>query len=90
LGISLLHLTVQPLDDLGLLQFVEAVSPEARGDVDSQITLVDVGRPLVEVEMERSYISDLERGTRNPSVRTLGRLAQALDVEPKALLDAAA
>ena len=43
----------------------------------------------LEVEMERSYISDLERGTRNPSVRALGRLAQALDVEPKALLDAA-
>lgn len=42
----------------------------------------------LEVEMERSYISDLERGTRNPSVRALGRLAQALNVEPKALLDA--
>ena len=40
-----------------------------------------------EVEMERSYVSDLERGTRNPSVRVLGRLAEALDVEPRALLD---
>lgn len=37
--------------------------------------------------MERSYVSDLERGTRNPSVRALGRLADALGVEPKQLLE---
>ena len=36
--------------------------------------------------LKRSYLSDLERGTRNPSVRTLGRLAIALDVEMAALL----
>ena len=41
----------------------------------------------LEVGMERSYISDLERGTRNPSVRALGRLAEALSVEPAALLE---
>ena len=41
----------------------------------------------LEVGMERSYISDLERGTRNPSVRALGRLAEALDIQPSALLD---
>ena len=40
----------------------------------------------LEVEMERSYVSDLERGTRNPSVRALGRLADALGVEPHLLL----
>ena len=40
-----------------------------------------------EAEMERSYVSDLERGTRNPSVRALGRLAKALGVEPHSLLD---
>lgn len=39
-----------------------------------------------ETEMERSYVSDLERGTRNPSVRALGRLAEALGVEPHLLL----
>lgn len=39
-----------------------------------------------EAEMKRSYLSDLERGTRNPSVRALGRLAKALDVEPADLL----
>lgn len=40
----------------------------------------------LETEMERSYVSDLERGTRNPSVRALGRLALALEVEPHQLL----
>jgi len=35
---------------------------------------------------KRSYLSDLERGTRNPSVRALGRLAAALNVAPSALL----
>jgi len=35
---------------------------------------------------KRGYLSDLERGTRNPSVRALGRIASALDVEPAALL----
>jgi len=42
----------------------------------------------LEVGMERSYVSDLERGTRNPSVRALGRLAEALGVEPGFLLEA--
>lgn len=37
--------------------------------------------------IKRSYISDLERGTRNPSVRALGRLADALGIEPKQLLE---
>jgi transcriptional regulator with XRE-family HTH domain len=36
--------------------------------------------------MKRSYLSDLERGTRNPSVRALGRLADALKVEPEELV----
>ena len=37
-------------------------------------------------DMKRSYLSDLERGKRNPSVRALGRLADALSVEPGSLL----
>ncbi|WP_315763868.1 helix-turn-helix transcriptional regulator [Sphingomonas sp. Y38-1Y] len=41
----------------------------------------------LEAGMKRSYVSDLERGTRNPSVRALGRLAEALGIEPKQLLD---
>ena len=39
-----------------------------------------------EAGMERSYVSDVERGTRNPSVRALGRLAVALSVRPDELL----
>jgi transcriptional regulator with XRE-family HTH domain len=40
----------------------------------------------LEAGMERSYVSDLERGQRNPSVRALGRLAKALRVQPSLLL----
>jgi transcriptional regulator with XRE-family HTH domain len=40
----------------------------------------------LEAGMKRSYLSDLERGTRNPSVRALGRLATALKVQPHELL----
>jgi transcriptional regulator with XRE-family HTH domain len=40
----------------------------------------------LDADMKRSYLSDLERGTRNPSVRALGRLAAALGVEPSHLL----
>ena len=36
--------------------------------------------------MKRSYLSDMERGVRNPSVRALGRLAAALKVSPDELL----
>lgn len=42
----------------------------------------------LDAEMERSYVSDLERGTRNPSVRAVGRLAEALGIEPHLLLAA--
>ncbi|WP_081703526.1 MULTISPECIES: helix-turn-helix domain-containing protein [Brevundimonas] len=37
--------------------------------------------------MKRSYLSDLERGTRNPSVRALERLALGLSIHPAKLLD---
>ena len=43
-----------------------------------------------EVGMERGYISDLERGQRNPTVQALGRLANALGIEPHLLLLSAA
>lgn len=36
--------------------------------------------------MKRSYLSDMERGTRNPSVRALERIAAALDITPDTLL----
>lgn len=41
----------------------------------------------LESGMKRSYVSDLERGTRNPTVRALGRLAIALGVDPSTLLE---
>lgn len=40
----------------------------------------------LEAGMKRAYVSDLERGTRNPSVRALARLADALQVDPAELL----
>lgn len=40
----------------------------------------------LDADMKRSYVSDLERGLRNPSVRALGRLAAALGVDPRDLL----
>jgi len=39
-----------------------------------------------DADMKRSYVSDLERGTRNPSVRALGRIADALGVTAADLL----
>lgn len=44
-------------------------------------------RLALDAGMERSYVSDLERGMRNPSVRALGRLAAALEIEPRRLLE---
>lgn len=44
-------------------------------------------RLAVDAGMERGYVRDLEHGTRNPSVRALGRLADALGIEPKLLLE---
>lgn len=41
----------------------------------------------LEANMKRSYVSDLERGTRNPSVKAIERLAVALDVLPRDLLE---
>lgn len=36
--------------------------------------------------MKRSYLSDLERGTRNPSIKAIERIAVALGTEPWMLL----
>jgi transcriptional regulator with XRE-family HTH domain len=40
----------------------------------------------LETDMKRSYLSDLERGVRNPSIKAIERLAQALKVEAWSLL----
>lgn len=39
-----------------------------------------------EAGMKRGYLSDLERGVRNPTIRALARLATALSVDPQSLL----
>lgn len=38
-------------------------------------------------DLHRTYISDIERGTRNVSLDNIERIAKALGVEPKDLLD---
>jgi transcriptional regulator with XRE-family HTH domain len=35
--------------------------------------------------LNRAYLSDVERGDRNPTVQVAGRIAKALGVEPKEL-----
>jgi len=40
-----------------------------------------------EMERDRSYISGLELGQRNPTVLTLWHLAQALGTQPKAFFE---
>jgi transcriptional regulator with XRE-family HTH domain len=37
-------------------------------------------RLSIETKVDRSYISEIERGTRNPSLTTLSKLAKALDI----------
>jgi transcriptional regulator with XRE-family HTH domain len=36
----------------------------------------------------RSYMSDVERGVRNPTLMVVERIAQALDIDPAELLEA--
>lgn len=40
--------------------------------------------------LDRTYISGVERGVRNPTVVVVSELAQALDVAPARLLDESA
>ena len=42
-----------------------------------------------EVDLDRTYVSGIERGVRNPTVATLLRLTRALGVPPSAMLKAA-
>ena len=35
--------------------------------------------------VHRTYVSDVERGVRNPTVKVIWKLAEALDTEPSAL-----
>ena len=40
-----------------------------------------------EADLHRTYISDLERGARNPTIEVVDKLAVALDVSVGTLLD---
>lgn len=40
-------------------------------------------------EMDRTYVSGIERGVRNPTLKIVGRLAKALGTPPSRLLAAA-
>ena len=42
-----------------------------------------------EVELDRTYVSGIERGVRNPTVATLLRLTKTLGITPSALLKVA-
>ena len=39
-----------------------------------------------EAGLHRTYVSDIERGARNPTIRIVAQLADALDVEPADLV----
>jgi transcriptional regulator with XRE-family HTH domain len=36
--------------------------------------------------LDRTYISDIERGVRNPSVKSIEKIAKAFKIEPAKLL----
>jgi transcriptional regulator with XRE-family HTH domain len=42
-----------------------------------------------EAELDRTYVSGIERGVRNPTLTTIWKLAEALGVTPSRLLKAA-
>ncbi|HET6203379.1 MAG TPA: helix-turn-helix transcriptional regulator [Planctomycetota bacterium] len=42
-----------------------------------------------EAELDRTYVSGVERGVRNPTVRVVARLASALGVRPSTLFRSA-
>lgn len=40
----------------------------------------------LEAELDRTYVSGVERGVRNPTVTVVARIAKALKIEPDRLL----
>jgi transcriptional regulator with XRE-family HTH domain len=40
-----------------------------------------------EAKIHRTYVSDIERGARNPTIMVIEKLAAALEVKPGQLLD---
>jgi transcriptional regulator with XRE-family HTH domain len=72
-----------PADARFLVAFGDAVRAERERKGLSQ---EDLG---FEAELDRTYVSGIERGVRNPTVVTIRRLAAALDVAPSRLMRAA-
>lgn len=66
---------------MGLLQLFGRNVRRARLAADmSQAKLADA------TGIKREYLSDVERGLRNPSIALLGRISDALKVDPAELL----
>ena len=72
-----------PADRRFLVAFGEAVRAERERRGLSQEGLG------FEAELDRTYVSGIERGVRNPTVVTIRRIAAALGVAPSRLLRAA-
>ena len=72
-----------PADARFLVAFGEAVRAERERKGLSQEALG------FEAELDRTYVSGIERGVRNPTVVTIRRLAAALGVAPSRLMKSA-
>jgi len=72
-----------PSDTRFLVAFGEAVRAERERKGLSQEALG------FEAELDRTYVSGIERGVRNPTVVTIRRIAEALGVAPSRLMKAA-
>jgi len=72
-----------PADARFLVAFGDAVRAERERRKLSQEELG------FEAELDRTYVSGIERGVRNPTVVTIRRIAEALGVAPSRLLRAA-
>jgi transcriptional regulator with XRE-family HTH domain len=71
-----------PVSETDILRLLAARLKELRDAKDwSQEELAE------RAAMQRSYLADLERGHRNPSIRTLVRLANAFGIPVSALID---
>jgi transcriptional regulator with XRE-family HTH domain len=64
-----------------------------RGIVGDNVRRLRVARGLTQEQLafesriDLTYLGGIERGRRNPSLLVMSRIAQALGVEPAALLD---
>ena len=50
---------------------------------------ISQGELALRAGLHRTYVSDLERGARNPSIESIEKLARALDVSVAKLFEAA-